>query len=119
MRLFKSANLRHRRVALEIARQARSDALDHAQDAWLAARICEGYLWPTGAAVETQDRRSRMHPERLLEECAAVFWQADETNNVLLNYQLCLAATDSPRQADWARAQLSAPTCRWGTTKRL
>jgi hypothetical protein len=106
-RLFASANLRHRRVALDIARQARSDALDFAQDAWLAARICEAYLWPNLSAADAPDRRSRMNPERLLDECADVFWQADETNNALLNYQFYIAAAGSPREADWARAQLS------------
>lgn len=113
-RLFKSANLRHRHVALDIARQARSDALEHAQDAWLAARICEGYLWPHLGDLHAQDRRSRMNPQRLLDECAEVFWQADETNNVVLNYAILRNAAPSPWQADWARMQLARVHMRIG-----
>lgn len=116
-RLGQSANPLHQRIALEIARQARGDAMDAAQDAWLASRICEAYIWPHLASA-TEDRRSRLNAERLLEECADVFWQADETNRVVLNYKQYLLRATSPRQADWARAQLSRVYVQLGDFKQ-
>ncbi len=113
-RLFDSKNPQHRRVALNLALQARGDALNQTEDAWLAARICQAFIWPNLDLADSNNRRSPLNAEKLLDDCAGIFWQADETNNVLVNYQAYIAKADSPRQSDWARAQLSQTYMRMG-----
>ncbi len=106
-RLFPSANPQHRRVALAIARQADADALRIAEDAWLAARICEAYFWPNLDVADYSNRQAPLYIETLLDDCATAFSQANETNNVIRTYLTLLAKTKNPQRADSARVQLA------------
>jgi hypothetical protein len=106
-RLFQSANPVHRRAGLDIALQASRHALDPAVNAWLAARICEGYLWPNLDVADTANRQSPLSLDGLLNECARLFRENDELPNVARNYQILLAKAESPQRADWARVQIA------------
>ena len=106
-RLFTSANVHHRRVALTMARQATGDALRMTEDSWLAARICEGYVWPNLDAADYANWRVPLSVETLLNDCADVFRRADEIPNVIRNYRLLLIKTKNPQRMDWARVQLA------------
>lgn len=111
-RLFESKNPSHLRVALRMARQAARDAIDWAQNFWLAARIYEGYILPNvalaGSDLTGGNRRNRFTMEGLLNECANVFQMAEEQENEIRVYKTLLALVpDSPR-ADFVRLQLAS-----------
>lgn len=106
-RLFASANVQHRRLALTIILHACRDALNEAQNGWLAARICEGYVWPHLDLADDPNRRAPLNLENLLTECVNVFRRTDEPENVLRTYHLLLARASNPQRADWARVQLA------------
>jgi hypothetical protein len=102
-----SANPDHRRLTLTIARRASHDALDEAQNGWLAARICEAYLWPHLDVATDPNRRSPLNLENVLEDCANVFRQNDEIQNAVRGYELFIARTTNAHRADWARVQMA------------
>lgn len=109
-RLFEAKNPEILRAALNMARQAARDAIDQAQNSWLAARIYEAYILPNIeiAGTSTQGRRTRFSMEGLINECANVFQNNEETDNVIRCYKMLLAlAPDSPR-ADFTRVQLAS-----------
>lgn len=105
-RLLESANPDHRRMGLSIAMQASYNAVDFAQNGWVAARICEGYVWPHLDLATDVNRRSTYNLENLINQCGQVFRQNNEPQNVIRNYEVFLAAAHSPLLADTARAQL-------------
>jgi hypothetical protein len=106
-RLFASANVQHRRLAMTIILHACRDALNEAQNGWLAARICEGYIWPHLDVADDTNRRAALSLENLLTECANVFRRTDEPENVLRTYRILLSKASNPQRADWARVQLA------------
>jgi len=111
-KLFESKNPEHLRVALRLARQSARDAIDYAQNYWLAARIYEGYVLPNidiiAKAGNPRGRRNNFTAEGLLNETVNVFQMNEEQENVIRCYKKLLAiAPDSPR-ADFTRVQLAA-----------
>jgi hypothetical protein len=106
-RLFESANPAHQRLALSIALRASRDALNEAQNGWLAARLCEGYVLSHLDLASDTDRRSPFSLENVMNECVNLFRRAGETGGVIRGYRLVLARANSPQRADWARAQLA------------
>lgn len=106
-RLFTSANPAHQRLALTIALRASRDAMNEAQNGWLASRICEGYVLPHLNLASDPDRRSPFSLENVMNECVNIFRRADENESVIRGYRLLLARAKSPQRADWARAQLA------------
>lgn len=110
-KLFESKNPVHLVAALRMARQAARDALEWAQNYWLAARIYEAYILPNVELAGTStggNRRNRFTIEGLLNECANVFQMAEEQENEIRVYKTFLALVpDSPR-ADFIRVQLAS-----------
>jgi tetratricopeptide (TPR) repeat protein len=106
-RLSGSANPVHRRVALTAARQACNNALGATENFWLAARICEGYIWPNLDVADDPNWRGTLSVENLLMETANVFRQAEEMDKVISNYELLLTKATNPNRTDWARYQLA------------
>jgi len=95
-----------------MARQAARDAMDWAENYWLAARIYEGYVLPNielaASAGGARGRRNNFTIEGLLNESANIFQMNEETENVARCYERLLAiAPDSPR-ADFTRIQLAS-----------
>jgi hypothetical protein len=107
-RLFGSANPMHRMVGLRLVRQACRDTLYHVQNPWLAARICEGYIWPNLDITDHVNGRAVLGLDNVLNDCADIFRQAEEDVKVVQNYQLMLAALANTPRVDWARFQLSS-----------
>jgi tetratricopeptide (TPR) repeat protein len=105
-RLLASENPEHGRIGLSTAMQASYNALDYAQNGWLAARICEGYIWPHLDLATDANRRSPYNLEYVLNQCGTVFRQSEETNNTIRNIEMLLAFAKTPTLADNARAQL-------------
>lgn len=105
-RLFPSRNPEHRRVALRIVRQAAADALDQAENGWLAARIYEAYVLPHLDLADPSGTRAPS-PDGLLKECVGVFSRNDEAQNVIRTFALVVAKSPSPQAADAARVQLA------------
>jgi hypothetical protein len=95
-----------RRVGLKIAREACGHANSVGMDVWLAARICEAYFWPNLGLADTEPG-SRERALDLLETSRRVFFETDETNNVLKNYSLLLSNAPSATAADTFRVQLA------------
>jgi hypothetical protein len=106
-RLLDSGNPAHRRMGVGLAMEASRNALDTAENGWLAARICEGYVWPNLAVATDSNRRSPFNLENLLEQCADVFRANDEVETTARNYQMLLAHASTPQRADAARAQIA------------
>ena len=107
-RLLPSANPDHRRVALRIIRQAVNDSLSQAENGWLAARICEAYVLPHVALAERSGGRNNpMSFETVLAECARVFSENEEPQNVVRAYAPMLAPPSTPATADRARQQIA------------
>ncbi|MBN2508290.1 MAG: hypothetical protein JXQ71_16545 [Verrucomicrobia bacterium] len=94
------------RFALHLMADATQIASEAALDDWLAARICQGYLWPN---VDRKDPGGKpLHnPEDLLQVCVNRFQRADETNHVIHTQRLLLAHASNPQRADRARFALA------------
>jgi tetratricopeptide (TPR) repeat protein len=105
-RLLDSGNPEHGRMGLSIALQASRNALDYSANGWLAARICEGYIWPHLDLATDSNRRSNFSLESILNQCANIFAQNEEGHNVIQTYKILLAHAKTPLLADAARAQL-------------
>lgn len=73
----------------------------------MAARICQGYVWPNLDLADPKNRRSPFYVQTLVNDCAQVFRQNDEPDNVIRNYRILLTRTETPQTADWARVQLA------------
>jgi tetratricopeptide (TPR) repeat protein len=106
-RLFSSAHPEHRRLALSMVRQAAWDSLRYAENPWLAARIYEGYVLPNLGLADMADRRAPLSIENLANECARVFRQLDEPQNIIRTWQRVLAVVTTPQGKDWARVMLA------------
>lgn len=104
--LLAQTNLGHRRLGLKLAREACSHAHSGEVDVWLAARICEGYLWPN-LELTDEDSGSRGRRLEMLETCRRVFYATTETNNVLTNYYYLQANAPNEHASDVYRVQLA------------
>ena len=107
-RLLDSANPEHQRAGITLALTASHHALDDAQNGWVAARICEGYVWPHLGLADNPNRRSEFNPENLITQCADIFRRNNEYQNVVRTYETYLARAGTPQRADWARSQLAS-----------
>jgi flagellar biosynthesis GTPase FlhF len=105
-RLLADPDISQRRVGLSFAREACGHANSDPEDVWLAARICEAYLWPNLDLADSKPG-SRERALDLLETCRRVFFVSNETNNVLKNYKLLMANAPDARTADTFRVQLA------------
>jgi hypothetical protein len=93
-------------MGLSFAREACGHANSGPEDVWLAARICEAYLWPNLDLADSKPG-SRERALDLLETCRRVFFTTYETNNVLKNYHLLMANAPDARAGDTFRVQLA------------
>lgn len=95
-----------RRMGLKLAREACGHAMADSTDVWLAARICEAYVWPN---VDLLDTKPGSHERaiELLQTSRRVFFSTDETNSVLTNYYLLLTRAPDRRAADTFRVELA------------
>ncbi len=94
-----------REAGVLVAIEANRAALDPAMNGWLAARICEAYLWPS---LEWADaKETRLDPEALLNVADDAFRSAGETNNIIRNYELIIRKTPKSARADGARFRLA------------
>lgn len=98
------SNAAVQQTGLILAGEAARYALDDAQNSWLAARICEGYLWPNLDVLERVERPATT-PDHLLAVCEAAFQSNEETNHLVRNYQYVIRK--SPKRADLARYRLA------------
>jgi hypothetical protein len=105
--LLDSVNPEYIRAGMTFALSASRHALNEAQNGWVAARICDGYLLPHLEMADDTNRRSRFNRDNLLTECADIFRRNEEFGGVVLTYQMALAAAGTPQKADTARAQIS------------
>lgn len=104
--LLADTNVTRRRIGLRIAKEACGHVNSDSTDVWLAARICEAYIWPNIDIADTQPG-SRERALDLLETCRRVFFGTLETNNVLKNYELLMTNAPNARAADTFRVQLA------------
>jgi len=103
--LLDSQDVTQKYSGLVMAGEASAYARNNAMNTWLAARICEGYLWPNLSLVETTNRVP-FTPDALLAVCDQAFQDAGETENIIRNYEY-LIAKGSSAQADFARFRLA------------
>jgi chaperonin cofactor prefoldin len=106
-----------RRMGLKIAREACGHANSVGMDVGLAARICEAYFWPNLSLADTEPG-SRERALDLLETSRRVFFETDETNNVLKNYSLLMSNAPNVQAADTFRVQLADWLEERGSLKR-
>src|SRR5204862_8258356 len=116
-RLLDDPDISRRRMGLSFAREALRHANSDPEDVWLAARICEAYLWPNLDLADAKPG-SRERALDLLETCRRVFFNTYETNNVLKNYDLMMANAPDAKAADTFRVQLADWLEERGNVKR-
>ena len=104
--LLAGPELEQQWTGLIMASEASTYARTNALNPWLGARICEGWLWPNLALVETTNNPP-LTPDALLNLCDIAFKEAGETNHIIRNYEYLIAKTTRPNQADAARFRLS------------
>jgi hypothetical protein len=105
-RLLESEDVPQKQSALVMASEASTYARNNAMNLSLAARICEGYLWPNLSLVEGTNK-APFTPDALLNICDMAFKEAGETDHVIRNYEYFIARTTRPQQADTARFRLA------------
>jgi predicted nucleic acid-binding Zn-ribbon protein len=93
--------------ALSLAVQSSQQALQKAEQGWLAARICEGWILPNIGLADVGSR-SDYAPESLLVHCQNIFEGAGESQNVVRALRLTLDRAQGavPLKLDAARYQL-------------
>ena len=102
--LFANTNTAVQQTGVVLASEAAHYAIQDAENGWLAARICEGYLWPSLDLLEKAERPVTT-PEQLLATCEAAFRANDETASLARNYEYLIR--QSPKRADTARFRLA------------
>jgi chromosome segregation ATPase len=105
-KLLAARQFESNRTALTLAREAVEIATDPTEDPWLAARICQAYLWPNLEMADPPGRPPE-NAEALLQTCQAAFVRAGETNHVIQNYRLALQHAATERRRDLARYYLA------------
>jgi hypothetical protein len=106
-RLLASASPDHRRAGITLAFDACRHAVSDAQNGWVAARICEGFILPHRDLADDPNRRSSFYPENFLNQCVDIFRDNQEFNNVVKTYKSYLTVAGTPQRADWTRSRLS------------
>ena len=105
-RLLENDDLPDQRSGAMLAEDAANYAIQNAENPWLAARICEGWVWPN---LEKYDApgKPKVALNQVLQTCANAFTRAGETNNLVKNFQLRLQHAPNPRAADGVRYYLA------------
>ena len=104
---LESADIQQKFTALVMASEASDHARTNTANLWLGARICEGYLWPNLALVQTTNR-APFTVDALLATCDVAFQEAGETNNIIRNYEYMIAKVSrSPAYVDLLRYRLA------------
>jgi hypothetical protein len=103
--LLASPEPEQKQTALILATEASRYANDPGGDAWLAARICEGYLWANLDLAESAEKPV-MSVEQILNACDMAFKEAGETNNIIRNYKFLIAKSKGT-QPDISRFRLA------------
>lgn len=98
-RLLTNAAATEQVTGLAQAGEAGAYARTNAVNPWLGARICEAYLWPNLALVET-NKPGQLTTDALLNLCDIAFKEAGETNNIIRNYEMLLARGSRSASAD-------------------
>jgi hypothetical protein len=105
--LLKSKRPEHRRSGVSLALNACRNALNDAENGWVAARICEAYVLPNADLATGSSKRSAFEPDNFLNECASIFRRNNETMQVVQLYQKALLLSKTSQRADLARSQLA------------
>lgn len=100
--LFANTNPATQQTGIVLASEAARYALQDAENGWLAARVCEGYLWPS---LDLLAEQPVVTPDQLLQMCDAAFRANDETASLVRNYEYMIRR--SPKRADEARFRLA------------
>lgn len=87
-----------------LAGEAAHYAMDDAENGWLAARICEAYLWPSLDIIEKVEKPVTS-VDNLLLICESAFRANDEAPSLVRNYEYIIRK--SPKRADLARYRLA------------
>jgi hypothetical protein len=101
--LLASQDQTQQRNGVNLAVEAIQHSTDGASDLWLAARICEGYLWPNLELADLPGK-PKQNLGQLLQLCTGTFQRAEETNNIISNYKFFL---DHGIRVDYARYYLA------------
>lgn len=95
------------RQGVLFAETAADYAARDALNGWLAARICEAYLWPNLACVERgAPPAAAAAVDAILQTCGDNFSRAGEPRNVVKNLKLRLARAQNEQRADSLRVYL-------------
>jgi len=89
-------------LSMALITRASRFASSPAEDPGLAARICEGFIWPEVQSTNKPNGSA----EQLLGFCENAFRDAGETNNLIRNYQMLLTKAQGS-QVDITRFRLS------------
>ncbi|HEY0455043.1 MAG TPA: hypothetical protein VGE41_01615 [Verrucomicrobiae bacterium] len=104
--LLESTNVMEQQAGFQLAQETSRFASTPAENPWLAARICEAYLWPKLDLAQSGGK-SGLDADAVLRYCESVFSDASETNSLIHNYQLVIANAGKTKRADIARFRLS------------
>lgn len=105
-RLVKSEDPRTRRQGAQFFDEAAQSALRDAEDAALAARICQAWVW-THLDAYNLPGQGTAGADNALGNCHGVFQRAGATDLVERNYRLMLANAPNPRREDAIRYNLA------------
>src|SRR5205085_620868 len=105
-RLLTSPNPVEQRQGAIFSEDAAQYAVQYAENFWLAARICEAYLWPNLERFDLPGKPP-VSIDPVLQTCGDAFNRAGEKNNVVKNYRLMLQYARTPRAADRVRFNLA------------
>lgn len=104
--LLEDAEPKRHAAGVEVAAEVGRVALSDACSPWLAARVCEGYLWPQMEFAESN--KMRLDPDMLMAVAEDAFRGAGETNNLIHSYKLLVTKAPQSNRADKARIRLAA-----------
>jgi hypothetical protein len=93
-----------RLAGLQLADQARGHALNVAENGWVAARICEAFIWPNLELGENNGNTALR--DQYLVSAGLTFRQAEETNNYIRNAEMLISKSSNAARVDYARYQL-------------
>ncbi len=94
-----------RRTGLQLAEQAREDALNDANNGWLAARICDGFLLPYLDAADAESKAA-LSRDSILNNAIQTFHQANEIRRFAELAQHVIRDNPASAEADRLRIQI-------------
>jgi hypothetical protein len=115
--LLADADRERRRMGVNFAKEACGHALSEAQAPWLAARICEAYLWPN-LDLADYSPATKERTQDILRLGKAAFSDADETKSLEKNFELMIAHAPDRRHADGSRLDFAELLERTGEFQR-